>query len=171
MWEYWCVYIYICFFKYIHCVRANPPVPLFSDKRVIFLKGKVWIPEKNVYTGQKGKNWTEASFEHLFFNFFNCVHFLSDTVDGRNPARVDTYILFFHMALYIPGGAGFLLSTVPPAASSMGPNRIQMDFAKWLSIQSRSNLVGRPLMVKQTTGCPRKWMYMVTICGLYSPWN
>ena len=34
------------------------------------------------------------------------------------------------MALYIPGGAGFLPSTVPPAPSFVGPNRIQMDFVK-----------------------------------------
>jgi len=39
---------------------------------------------------------------------------LNDTVDGRNPAPVDmvNIPLFIYKVLYMPGGAGFLPSTV-----------------------------------------------------------
>ena len=40
------------------------------------------------------------------------------TVDGRNPAPVE--VVFIHMVLYIPGGAGFLPSTVPLPKKDIG---------------------------------------------------
>ena len=48
------------------------------------------------------------------FNFNDCDTICVHMVDGRNPAnqlRLVSYLMIY-MVLYIPGGAGFLPSTV-----------------------------------------------------------
>ena len=43
-----------------------------------------------------------------------CSHVFTNSVDGRNPAKQLRLVVYpiIYMVLYIPGGAGFLPSTV-----------------------------------------------------------
>ena len=59
----------------------------------------------------------ETLRENNKHSYENTLHYISDTVDGRNPPPVDRYIVYLiiYRVLYIPGGAGLLPSTVTPA--------------------------------------------------------
>ena len=50
------------------------------------------------------------------------LRFWDDTVDGRNPARVDREYPMIYKVLYIPGGAGFLPTTVRQQGSRSCPS-------------------------------------------------
>ena len=68
------------------------------------------------FSDSKGRNSLLAKemYPHIYTYLRICI-WQAHTVDGRNPASVDSYIVYpiIDRFLYIPSGAGFLPSTVP----------------------------------------------------------